>query len=147
MRYKAKAEYAKGKDLAVADALSRSPIQINPSPTVVEDVELHVHMVQSNLPMSPQKMAELRSSTTDEATFQSSIVHTLTGWPDYEKDVPESLKVFFSVQRILSVSNGLLAYTDRIVIPTRLRPDILEKIHTCHQGVTKCLERAKVSVW
>ncbi|KAK2190084.1 hypothetical protein NP493_88g00045 [Ridgeia piscesae] len=30
MRYKAKAEYAPGKDPVVADALSRSPIQINP---------------------------------------------------------------------------------------------------------------------
>ena len=97
--------------------------------------------------MSPHEMAELRSSMMDEATRQSVIIQTLTGWPNYEKDVPERLKVFFSVQRILSVSNGLLTYTDRIVIPTLLRPDIPEKIHTGREGKPKCLERARVSVW
>ena len=142
-----KAKYASGKDLVVADALLRSPIQTNPSSPVAEDIVLHVHMVESNLSMSPHKMAELRSSTVDDATRQSAVTHTLTGWPNYEKDVPESLKAFFNVRSLLSVSNGLLAYTDRIVIPTLLRPDILEKIHTGHQGITKCLERDMVSVW
>ena len=79
----------------------------------------------------------------DDATLQSPlrspIVHTLTGWPNYDKDVPESLKAFFNVRSLLSVSNGLLTYTDRMVIPIRLRPDIPEKIHTGHQGITECL--------
>ena len=111
MRYKASAEYAPGKDLAVAGAMSRSPIKLNRLSTIAEDAEHHVHLVESNLPMSPQKTAEL-SSTMDDATRQSAITHTLTGWPDYEKDVPESLKVFFNVQSLLYVSNGLLTYTD-----------------------------------
>ena len=42
--------------------------------------------------------------------LQSAIIHTLTGWPNYEKDVSESLKAFFNVRSILSVSNGLLTY-------------------------------------
>ena len=115
MRYKAKAEYAPGKDPVVADALSRSPIQINPSSLVY-----HMHMVESKLPMSPQKKAELRSSTMDDATLQSVIIHTLTGWPNYEKDVPGSVKAFFNVRSLLSISSGFLTYTDRIVIPHTL---------------------------
>ena len=63
MRYKTKAECAPGKNPVVADALRiRSQIQMNPSSTDAEDVELHMHMVESNLPTSPQKLAELRSS-------------------------------------------------------------------------------------
>ena len=69
MRYKAKAEYAPEKDFVVADTLSKSPIQKNQSSTVAEDVELHVHIVESNLPVSPQKMAELRSTTMDDVTL------------------------------------------------------------------------------
>ena len=75
------------------------------------------------------------------------MVYTLTGWPRYEKDVPESLRELFNVRNLLSVSNGLLTYTDRIVVPTKLRPDMLDKIHAGHQGITKCMERARVSVW
>ena len=28
-----------------------------------------------------------------------------------------------------------------------MRIDVLEKLHDAHQGITKCCERAKVSVW
>ena len=33
------------------------------------------------------------------------------------------------------------------MIPTSLRADILERLHTGHQGMTKCRQRAKQSVW
>ena len=47
----------------------------------------------------------------------------------------------------LSVSDGLLMYADRIVVPTSLRSEMLDRIHQGHQGITKCLERIKISVW
>ena len=84
----------------VADALSKSPIQTNPSSPVAEDVALHVHMIELNLSMSPHKMAELRYSTMNDATRQAATIHTLTGWPNYEKDVPERLKAFFNVRSL-----------------------------------------------
>ena len=36
---------------------------------------------------------------------------------------------------------------DRVIIPSALRPDVLDKIHTGHQGIQKCRERAKRGVW
>ena len=63
-----------------------------------------------------------------------------------EKDVPDNLKQFFNVKELLSTSNGLLTYADRIVIPKDMQPEVLDRIHDGHQGVVKCLERAKLSV-
>ena len=51
------------------------------------------------------------------------------------------------IRQVLSVSNGLLTYAVRIVIPAALRADILDKIHAGHHGITKCLAQARVSVW
>ena len=47
----------------------------------------------------------------------------------------------------LSVCNNLLIRGDRVVIPPTLQRDVLEKLHSGHQGTTKCRERAKHSVW
>ena len=47
----------------------------------------------------------------------------------------------------LSVCNNLLIRGDRVVIPPTLQRDVVEKLHSGHQGTTKCRERAKHSVW
>ena len=36
---------------------------------------------------------------------------------------------------------------DRVMVPSALRLDVLDKIHPGHQGIQKCCERAKSGVW
>ena len=36
---------------------------------------------------------------------------------------------------------------NRLVIPVSMQLDVLDRIHEAHQGITKCRERAKASVW
>ena len=45
------------------------------------------------------------------------------------------------------MSNGLLKYDDHMVISADMQEEILERIHTGHQGITKCGQRAYLSVW
>ena len=47
----------------------------------------------------------------------------------------------------LTVQQGLLMKGNRLVVPLTMRIDVLEKLHDAHQGITKCRERAKASVW
>ena len=47
----------------------------------------------------------------------------------------------------LCYQRGLLMKGNRLVIPMSLQRDILEKIHEGNQGIVKCRERAKTSVW
>ena len=42
---------------------------------------------------------------------------------------------------------GLLLKGSRIVIPTSMRKVIMDQIHDGHQGITKCQDRARASVW
>ena len=44
------------------------------------------------------------------------------------------------------MERGLLVRGSRVVIPASLTVNILDKIHTGHQGITKCRERAKHSL-
>ena len=43
--------------------------------------------------------------------------------------------------------DGLLVHSKQMVVPHALHRKTLEKIHTGHQGIQRCLERAKTSVW
>lgn len=36
---------------------------------------------------------------------------------------------------------------ERLIIPECMRPDILQRLHQGHQGINKCLTRARESVW
>ena len=62
-------------------------------------------------------------------------------------EVPLQIRELFDAPGHLSISSDLLTYDDRIVIPVVMREEILERIHAGHQSVTKCCERAKLSVW
>ena len=73
--------------------------------------------------------------------------YTKNGWPANRNAVTEPVKGYFDARSELSVSNDLLLYRDRIVIPVSLRSEIIETIHEGHQGVSKCLDRAKMTVW
>ena len=45
------------------------------------------------------------------------------------------------------VNKKWLMYDDHWVVPVDIREEILECIHTGHQGITKCHKRANLSVW
>lgn len=45
------------------------------------------------------------------------------------------------------MQDGLLLKDTRLVIPSILRNEVLAKLHEGHQGVVKCRERARQSVW
>ena len=147
MRYNAQAKYVPGKDMYVSDALSRSPMSTMALSSTAEVVDLYVQSVVAGFPASPQKRGDLRAATQNDSVLQAAIVFTLTGWPKYLKDVPESLHELYAHRAMLSVTDGLLVFGNRIVIPVVMRHEILSRIHDGHQGITKCLERARLGVW
>lgn len=67
-------------------------------------------------------------------------------WPEKHK-CPAAVHPYYSVASEISVQQGLLMRGGRIIIPPSLRQEILGKIHAGQQGITKCRERARQSVW
>ena len=53
------------------------------------------------------------------------------------------MKPYWSSRGELSVVQNILLKVCRIVIPSSMRLEILDKVHEGHQGITKCRERAK----
>ena len=61
--------------------------------------------------------------------------------------VREMLQSYKQYAEEMSFQDGLLLMQGRIVIPATLGLKMLEKVHASHQGIIKCRERAKRSVW
>ena len=68
------------------------------------------------------------------------------GWPE-RLQLPGILKPYWAVRHKLTIQQGLLMNGNKPVILVAMRMDILERIHEGHQGIVKCRERAKISVW
>ena len=62
------------------------------------------------------------------------------GWPD-KSCLSVLLKQYYQLSSEISVVNGLLMRNSRIIIPTKLREEVLAQIHAGHQGLNKCRER------
>ncbi len=149
MRYNPKAQHVPGKELVIADALSRKPLPISEGEDKgsVEEVRLYVSEVVKSWPVSHDRLDEIREATEKDPVMQQAVKFTVEGWPDRSDGITGDLRDLYSVRSNLSVGDKLLLYNGRIVIPKPLQSEILEIIHHGHQGVTKCNERAKEAVW
>jgi hypothetical protein len=143
------AEHVPGKNLVVADTLSRVPIAEPDEEThrLVDEIEVYAEGKVTNLPVSEDKLQQMRTETHDDPNVMMAMRYMLHGWPRYFKNVPDDIRDYWRIRAQLSVVRGLLVYGDRIVVPTTMRTGVLAKLHQGHWGISKCRERAAEAVW
>ncbi|UYV78047.1 K02A2.6-like [Cordylochernes scorpioides] len=140
MRYSYKIVHMPGKNLIVADALSRSPRMKVGTQELEEELCVYVQQVVSFMPISD---VELRKS---KKVIQNIIKYTQEGWPE-RTNVSMSESQYWQAKDNFSVENGILLKGSRYIIPDNIRKGLLQRIHEGHLGIVKCRERAKGSVW
>lgn len=149
MRYNPTAEYVPGKTLTVADTLSRQPLSVTQSKIseLTCDVSVLEDAAHAAWPVSPSKLEWIKQETSTDRDLLVVSKLVTHGWPKHVGSVPVQAKAYHQWGNSLSTSKGLLLYGDRIVLPHSMRGDILHRLHDGHQGITKCRERARMSVW
>ena len=43
----------------------------------------------------------------------------------------------------ISLHNGLLFKSQRVIVPKTMKSEILSRVHSSHQGIVSCLRKAK----
>jgi len=111
MRFKAKAKHVPGKQLVVADTLSRNPLSV-PSETsdTEEDVKAYLDAAEMVRPASPEKMERIKHATSSHPQLSHVLNYTVSGWPKYAKDVLEQIRPYHAVRGDLSVADGKIIY-------------------------------------
>jgi hypothetical protein len=145
MQFNPVVSHKPGKQLVIADALSRNPVK-DQDCEIVQKVESYVDAVMSQLPVSANRMAKLRQAEVHDPELGDVISYVVNGWPTVSA-IPGNLKCYYEARDVLSVVDGLLVYQQRLVIPKSQRVEILGRLHESHQGFEKCYSNALRCVW
>lgn len=145
LKYDLQVEHIPGKEMHVADHLSRSfsKDDVEDDPSMLEVV----HSMTMSLPISPKLQEDLVSYTTQDEVLQLLIGFQTNGWPSNITHVPDRLIPYFKIRTSLFYEDGIVFFNDdgqfKIVVPSALRKSILALIHHGHMGTDKCKSRAK----
>ncbi|XP_031359175.1 uncharacterized protein K02A2.6-like [Photinus pyralis] len=137
--------YKPGKDLIIADTLSRA----NSSKTFDDnlDLEAQVCLIQKKLIITDNRVAQLVKEVSKDEELQSIKKYVVNGWPSISK-IPSNIKPYHKLKAEITLgTNGLIYMSQRVIIPQSWRSKILDDIHTGHLGINKCISRAKSSVY
>lgn len=138
-KYDVSIVYKPGPEMYLADTLSRAFL---PTTENSQGEFERVNAVQL-LPMTDERLEELRSSTHDDEVLQKLKEVIQNGWPEEKQELPAVLALYFSFRDEMSVYDGLVFKAERLLIPKRMRPKMKDHLHSSHIGVNGCLRRAR----
>ncbi|XP_062576406.1 uncharacterized protein LOC134238297 [Saccostrea cucullata] len=146
-KYEVNLKYRPGKNMELADTLSRAYLP-NEKPSKAESLveAINTSMLQFLL-IAPNRLKDIQDETAKDNTLQNLGAFIRNGWPDCKTLVPELIVPYFEIRDELSIQNGVIFKGDRAVIPQALRKDMLTRIHSSHLGIEGCLRRARESVY
>ena len=126
---------------ANADGLSCLPISDNTTPDQSVEVSLF-NVAQINcLPVTAQQIDRL---TKSDPCLSKVLQYTRQGWPSI---VHEELKPFKQRATEITTEGDCLLWGIRVIIPGKLRGDILNELHQTHPGITRMKAMARSYVW
>ena len=107
----------------------------------IDNDQMHAHIgnVISSLPIKDARLQQIMEAQEEDPVCKQIKVYCCEGWPD-KYSLNDAMKPYWSRRgvRELSVMQKILLKASRIVIPSSMRLEILDKIHEEHQGITKC---------
>ena len=133
-------QYKKGKELFVADTLSRAALSDgheSPSGRTQEYDVFRVDLTQMDLSPNLVKlgtMNQIREETVKDPSLMTLNKVVLGGWPSQKSEVPDEIRAYWDFRDEISVYDGVLFKSHQVIVPASLRPELLQKIHKAHQG-------------
>lgn len=123
--YQMHIEYVPGKEMTLADTLSRLPSTKNKD-TI--ELDVRVDLVR----FSSDRLNDMRTETKNDPVLNQLLEVIITGWPDSIKDLPPTLRSYWSYRDELSVNDGIILKGARISVPENQQKTILDQLHYSH---------------
>ncbi|UYV62790.1 K02A2.6-like, partial [Cordylochernes scorpioides] len=140
MRFQISLKFTPGKNMFVADHLSRDPLKDDVDTSYLEGQTESVHML---LVTTDEKIKRLQKETHGDHTLIQLIEYAKNGWPKYKTMVCDEAKPYWQFQDEIHVSDGIVYKGNCIMVPSTLRKEILQVVHSSHQGIAASKEKAR----
>ena len=134
-RYDVTIRYRPGKEMLLADALSRCPSRASG--------EIKLDMRVDYVAFSKTWIAKLKDTTREDPILGTVYQLTQQGWPHQRRHTPRMARAYWDFRDQLSTDEGLLLMGPRIVIPSCLREEYLQRLHQGHLSATKVQQNAR----
>ena len=85
----------------------------------------------------------MQKATAQDLALETLNTTVVTGWPEKKEQVPIQVRDFWNYREEISLRNGILLKNQRVIAPKAMRLEILSRIHSSHQGVASCLQKAR----
>ena len=146
LSYNLKVVYKPGKELFIADTLSRAPLSTK-CLDMDEDIDLQCNSLILQIPIPSNDILKIRDESQRDKVMQKISIYLKKGWPNSKKDIDKDLQPYYAVRFELFEVDGLIFKNKRILIPKVLRRQMLQNIHEGHLGIQSCQEMARGSIY
>ena len=89
----------------------------------------------------------LKNSTARDEVLDKVIKQALKGFPVSKHQLHRDVQPYHNYRHQLAITEGVLLYKSRVVIPMELREQILQTLHAAHQGISGMTGRAEQAVF
>ena len=147
-RYNLDVQYKPGSQMYVADHLSRAYLKDQGDQSHDEFQVFAIELEEINpldtVKITSERLAQLQKATEQDPVMQTLKSTILVGWPDTREQVPISIREYWNFREDLSLHNGILFKSQRVIIPRALRPEMISRLHSSHLGIEACLRKAEI---
>ena len=144
-RYNLEIRYKKGKEMFLADTLSRAFLpKAHASAFVLELEEIDL---KASLPVSDARWHQIENASAHDPVFQELRSVIQRGWPLNRADVAQCVYPYFDIRHELTLQGKLVFKGQQLVVPVSLRKELMAATHASHIGVEACIRRARDSLY
>lgn len=145
--YNLSVQYRPGRDLKIADTLSRAPLDDTALSEIDKEVSIHCNFIASYLEVPLADVDSVAEHSRKDDTFAKIVEYINVGWPDCRSKLEDDVKPYFRIKDEITILNDVLLKNSQILIPKTLRRCVLDKIHESHMGVLRCQNLARQFVY
>ena len=157
-RYDLVIQYKKGREMYLADTLSRHYLEAEDSATVAKVSYVHSKFEQeletdegldeiNQLLAQEAQVNEYHIATDSDETLQAVKIMIKKGWPDEKSRLPPATVPYYRLRDELVTQDGLIFRGDRLIVPKSLRRQTIKELHASHQGVEATLRQARETLY